>query len=102
MKRAPFRLEMIQTDHGSEFSTWFSHGLKTLRLTHRHSRVRQKDDQAHIERFNRTIQEECLDRIVHSTRSFRAELPKFLRWYNAERTHMGINYQTPLEVLRRS
>ena len=31
-KVSPFRFEMIQTDHGSEFSTWFTHGLKTNKM----------------------------------------------------------------------
>lgn len=101
-KVAPFRFVMIQTDHGSEFSTRFTHRLLQKDIRHRHSRVRQKDDQAHIERFNRTIQEECLDRIEHSIRSFKVALPKYLHWYNTERTHMGINYQSPLDLVPRS
>jgi transposase InsO family protein len=101
-KVAPFRFVMIQTDHGSEFSTRFTHRLLQRDIHHRHSRVRQKDDQAHIERFNRTIQEECLDRIEHSIRSFKVALPRYLRWYNTERSHMGINYQTPLDLVPRS
>lgn len=101
-RTAPFPFVMIQTDHGSEFSTRFTHRLLEKDIRHRHSRVRQKDDQAHIERFNRTIQEECLDRIEHSIRSFKVALPRYLRWYNAERTHMGINYQTPLDLVPRS
>lgn len=101
-KTASFRFGMLQSDHGSEFSTRFTHRLQERGIQHRHSRVRQKDDQAHIERFNRTIQEECFDRTEHSIRSFKRVLPEYLRWYNEERTHMGINYQTPLEMLRRS
>jgi transposase InsO family protein len=96
---APFRFEMVQTDHGSEFSIRFTHRLLERQMQHRHSRVRQKDDQAHIERFNRTVQEECLDRVVHSVASFKKALPEYLRWYNGERSHMGINYQTPLEMV---
>jgi transposase InsO family protein len=99
---APFRFVMIQTDHGSEFSTRFTHRLLEKDVQHRHSRIRQKDDQAHIERFNRTIQEECLDRVAHSIHSFKRALPAYLRWYNAERSHMGINYQTPLDLVPRS
>lgn len=102
MVDAPFKFELIQTDHGSEFTTWFTHGLATLSIKHRHSRVRQKDDQAHIERFNRTIQEECLDRIEHSLPSFQTAIPTYLLWYNTERSHMGINYQTPLNLIPRS
>jgi transposase InsO family protein len=92
---------MIQTDHGSEFSTRFTHTLAAWSIHHRHARVRQKNDQAHIERFNRTVQEECLDRVAHTVRSFKKALPVYLRWYNNERSHMGINYQTPLEMVPR-
>ncbi|MBI2100827.1 MAG: transposase [Candidatus Vogelbacteria bacterium] len=99
---APFKFTMIQTDHGSEFSIWFTHSLLGWRIKHRHCRVRQKDDQAHVERFNRMIQEECLDRTTHSLESFQLAIPEYLRYYNTERTHMGINYQTPLEVMQRS
>lgn len=98
---APFTFTMIQTDHGSEFSTRFTHRLLHNAILHRHSRVRQKDDQAHIERFNRTIQEECLDRTAHTIASFKAALPEYLHWYNTERTHMGINYQTPFDLVPR-
>jgi transposase InsO family protein len=97
-----FPFEMIQTDHGSEFSTWFTHGLLNLGIAHRHSRVRQANDNAHIERFNRTVQEECLDRTTHTIHDFRIALKKYLRHYNTERLHMGLNYKTPLEVLRSS
>jgi len=100
-QHAPFRFEMIQTDHGSEFSTRFTHTLAAWSIHHRHARVRQKNDQAHIERFNRTVQEECLDRVAHTVRSFKKALPVYLRWYNNERSHMGINYQTPLEMVPR-
>jgi len=102
IKVAPFKFDLIQTDHGSEFSTWFTHCLLTWDIKHRHSRVRQKDDQAHVERFNRTIQEECLDRIEHSLGSFKVAIPKYLHYYNTERTHMGINYQFPLQLVPRS
>ncbi len=98
---ALFKFELIQTDHGPEFSTWFTHCLWAVGIKHRHSRVRQKDDQAHVERFNRTLQEECLDRVVHTIPSFQAAIPEYLKWYNHERTHMGINYQTPLSLIPR-
>ena len=99
---ASFRFEMIQTDNGSEFSTWCTHGWERLGIAHRHGRVRKSNDQAHVERFNRTVQEECLDRTAHTLSSFKKALGVYLPYYNTERTHMGINYQTPLQVLRRS
>jgi transposase InsO family protein len=100
-RKASFKFEMIQTDHGSEFSTRFTHSLWSMKIRHRHARVRQSNDNAHIERFNRTVQEECLDRTTHNISSFREALKEYLSYYNNERSHMGINYQTPLEVLRR-
>lgn len=99
---SPFPFTMVQTDHGSEFSIWFTHALQRMGIQHRHSRVRQSNDNAHVERFNRTIQEECLDRTTHTITDFRVALAAYLPYYNSERLHMGINYQTPLEVLRRS
>ena len=101
-RAASFKFKMIQTDHGSEFSTWFTNGLKKPGLEHRHSRVRQSNDNAHIERFNRTIQEECLDAVPHRILAYKKEIVRYLHYYNTERLHMGINYLTPLEVLRSS
>jgi putative transposase len=101
VKAAPFKFNMVQTDNGGEFQKMFTFSLFKLGLNHRHSRVRQSNDQAHIERFNRTIQEECLDRTTQTIRHFRKAIKTFLPYYNSERTHMGINYKTPLEVLRR-
>ena len=99
-KVAPFKFSMIQTDNGGEFQKMFKFRLFKLGLNHRHSRVRQSNDQAHIERFNRTIQEECLDRTPQTIQHFRKAIKTFLPYYNSERTHMGINYRTPQEVLR--
>lgn len=101
-RHAPFQFKMVQTDHGSEFSIWFTHALWEKKMQHRHSRVRQANDNAHIERFNRSIQEECLDHTTHTISDFRKAIKKYLPYYNRERLHMGLNFQTPEEVLRRS
>ena len=95
---APFKFQMIQSDHGTEFSRWFTHGLWIMKLAHRHSRVRQSNDNAHIERFNRTIQEECLDRTTYS--NFRKAISEYLPYYNTERLHMGIDFKTPIYLIK--
>jgi transposase InsO family protein len=64
--------------------------LLAARIAHRHSRVRQANDNAHIERFNRTLQEECLDHTPHSFGAFEKALPQYLKYYNTERLHNGI------------
>jgi transposase InsO family protein len=99
-KRAPFQFEMVQTDHGPEFSTRFTHTLLRKGLMHRHSRVRQCNDNAHVERFNRTIQDECLTGIPHTTSSFSKAISKYLLYYNIERMHMGIDFKTPAQMLK--
>lgn len=97
---APFRFTMVQTDNGGEFQKMFRFRIYKLGCTHRYSRVRKSNDQAHIERFNRTIQEECLDQTPQTMRHFRKALKSWLPYYNTERMHMGINYQTPSQMLK--
>jgi transposase InsO family protein len=79
---AKFDFKLIQTDNGPEFSRWFTHGLLGAGTAHRHSRVRKSNDNAHVERFNRTIQEECLDKIAHTVSSFARAKPEYLNKYN--------------------
>lgn len=100
-RAAPFSFGTVQTDNGPEFSTWFTHECVRLGISHRHSRVRRSNDNAHIERFNRTVQEECLDRTAHTLEDFGTALKEYLPEYNGSRLHMGLDFQTPLEVLRR-
>lgn len=97
-RQAPFAFKHLQTDHGSEFSRYFK---SRVRIKHRHSRVRRPNDNAHLERFNRTLREECLNKIRPDIRTINRALPKYLKYYNSERMHLGLNYQTPSQVLRR-
>ena len=74
-------------------------------MTLRHSRVRKPNDNAHIERFNRTIQDECLGRYIPERiplKTTKERLTAFLDYYNNERLHLGLQCSTPMEVLQRS
>jgi putative transposase len=90
---------MVQTDHGPEFSARFTHILARKKLSHRHSRVRKPNDNAYVERFNRTLQDECLTGVVRSVSTFKKALAAYLPYYNKERLHMGIDFQTPAQML---
>jgi transposase InsO family protein len=95
-RSARFDFKHLQSDHGSEFSTHFTERSGIL---HRHSRVRRPNDNAHLERFNRTLQEECLDKLPKDIKKINDELPIYLEYYNTRRLHFGINLKTPLEVV---
>ena len=96
----PFPMQTIQSDHGAEFSRRFTDRLLKRGFSHRHSRIRTPTDNGHLERFNRTIQEECINRVVRDIKVYRKEIAEYLRYYNHERPHMALNMKTPAEVLR--
>ena len=54
----------------------------------------------HIERFNRTLQEECLNKVAYNPVSFQKAINEYLPYYNNERLHLGINYLTPRECVQ--
>lgn len=98
-KYSSFKFKMIQSDHGSEFSTWFTEHIQKQRIKHRHSRVRQSNDNSYIERFNRTLQEESLDRKPENIKTFQSAIQSYLPYYNNKRLHLGINLKTPMQVV---
>lgn len=95
--RIPFDISMLQSDHGSEFSTYFTEHVK---VEHRHSRVRTPNDNAHLERFNRTVQEECLDTARATPGHYQAALDEYLPYYNGKRKHLSLNFKSPLDCLQ--
>ncbi len=95
-KSAPFKFDMLQSDHGPEFGKWF---VSRISKKHRYTRIGKPNDNAHIERVNRTIQEECLDKLPNDVKKINCELKKYLQYYNYKRVHGGINYLIPMQVV---
>jgi len=95
-RKASFHFQMLQSDHGPEFSKWFT---SRIQKDHRYTRIGKPNDNAHIERVNRTIQEECLDKLPNDVFKINCELKKYLQYYNYKRVHGGINYLTPMQVV---
>lgn len=90
----PFKLKCIQTDNGSEFGKWFTDHCGTK---HRHNHPRSPNENGHLERFNRTIQEEMPK---HNLCIFiKDDVSAFLEHYNKKRMHMGIKFKTPAQML---
>lgn len=100
-----FAFHMVQADNGPEYSRYFEQRLRTQGIPVRHSRLGRPNDNAHIERFNRTIQEECLgSRISYKTKTneAQAKINKYIEFYNTKRVHLGIQLRKPIEMLQSS
>ena len=93
----PFHIQNIQTDNGPEFGFHFTDFVTRHGMTHRHIHPRSPNENGHLERFNRTIQEEigrfgwCI--------FIPKDISRYLHHYNTERMHMGIDFKTPLQML---
>lgn len=92
---ANFKFKILQSDHGPEFGRWF---VNQIQKKHRYTRIGKPNDNAHIERFNRTIQEECLDRLPKSVTILNENIKKYLQYYNTERLHLGISLKSPIQL----
>ena len=97
-RQSIFNFNMLQSDHGPEFSRWFT---SRIEKSHRYTRIGKPNDNAHIERVNRTIQEECLDKLPDNVFKINCALKKYLRYYNYERLHLSLNLRTPIQLIQK-
>jgi transposase InsO family protein len=97
------KVHTIQTDNGSEFLGSFHDYLVSLEIKHCFSYPRSPRINGVIERFNRTIQEEHIERTMEwwcDRESATIKLTKYLEWYNFHRPHASLSYQTPMAALK--
>jgi transposase InsO family protein len=73
--------------------------LTALGIAQRRIRLGRKNDNAHIERFNRTIQDECLGRWP-AIAGIQERLTAYLDFYNTKRVHLGLQCRVPLDVAK--
>lgn len=95
----PFPILRIQTDNGHEFLKHFAHACQQDRLVHFFNYPRHPQSNAHLERFNRTIQEQFASNHLHlldDPALFNRELMGYLLWYNTEKPHRAIGNAPPL------
>lgn len=92
----------LHHDNGTEFQKDFVKACQELSLPQWYSRARTPKDNAVLERFNRTIQEEFIQMIdsgVEDTKQFNLRLTDWLIEYNSIRPHQALDYKTPLEYI---
>ncbi len=100
-----FNFAMVQSDNGPEYSRYFEQVLRQNNIVTRHTRLGRPNDNAHIERFNRTIQTECIGYYWQVSVPLPRQLAKlnaYLDFYNQKRVHLGIQLRTPAGMLQRS
>ena len=99
-----FKFKMVQSDNGLEFARYFETRLESRGIKIRHTRLGRPNDNAHIERFNRTIQEECTGNYYLESEPLKKmddKILSYIDFYNYHRIHLGISYRTPAEMLQR-
>lgn len=95
-REAGFYFQMLQSDHGPEFGKWF---VENIKKSHRYTRIGKPNDNAHVERFNRTIQEECLDKLSKEISILNENIKRYLDYYNNRRLHLGIFLKSPVQLI---
>ena len=99
-----FKFKTVQADNGPEFGKHFAERLQAKGVVIRHTRLHRPNDNAYIERFNRTIQEECTGSYFLATETIEAlnmRVSDYLDYYNNKRIHLGLKYMTPAQMLQR-
>ena len=92
-----------QSDGGSEFQTTFREAVEAV-AEHRYSRPYKKNEQSHIENFNKALRNECFPRVKYQ----QSDIPKlqqqaneFTKHYTQRRWHMGLpDLMTPAQFKR--
>jgi len=101
-KAAPFEIKRVQTDNGQEFEKYFRDYAAQNNIVQFFNYPRSPKSNAHIERFNRTIQEQYVEwhlEELREPRAFNLGLMEYLIWYNTEKPHQGIGHRTPMQCL---
>ena len=93
----------VLTDNGSEFKKHFSEKLREVHLTHYRTYPKTPKMNAHVERFNRTIQDDWIDWHLSELADpdvFNRNLMDYLIFYNTERVHFAFyNKLSPMQFM---
>lgn len=89
------------SDNGSQFLTKeYKAILHEFEMTHVRTSVNHPQSNGKIERFHKTIKNECVRDLPRITEEqFRRDIGEWIRRYNEERLHSSIQYLPPIKVL---
>lgn len=99
----PFPFVFVLTDNGSEFMKHFAKELERLHFVHYRTYPKTPQQNSHLERFNRTLQDEFVDyhaNLLLNVDLFNRKLVDWLVWYNTERPHWAFqNRLSPIQFI---
>lgn len=99
-----YSLRAVQSDNGSEFLGEFDDYLLSTQI--KHEFIYQKSPKVNgvVERFNRTIQEEFIERndeFIYDKEKFNQKLTDYLIWYNTKRPHYSLGQISPAAYMQK-
>ena len=99
----PAPIQRVLTDNGAEFQGRFAEALARAGIAHWHTYPNCPKMNAHVERFNRTLQEDFVegdeDLMWTDLPRFNRRLWDYLGWYNRERPHHSLGLRAPLVAM---
>lgn len=101
-QKNPTPIHTIQTDNGGEFMARFHEYVESEDLKHVFTYPHSPKINGVVERFNRTIQEEFINRndeIYYDLEAFQIKLDQYLDWYNYRRPHASLNHVSPMTFI---
>jgi len=98
-----YNFHTIHTDNGSEFKATFDTAVSELKLLHLWSPPKTPKVHSHVERFNKTVQEEFINYHLDTANMypdhFTKLLEEWMNWYNHKRPHHSLGLISPNEYL---
>jgi transposase InsO family protein len=101
LEKIPGVKPRIISDNGKQFiSKDFTEYLRLVGLQHIRTSFNYPQSNGKIERFHRTIHEECLQKSsLIDIDDARKQIFKYIEFYNKKRLHSALNYLTPEDYL---
>jgi transposase InsO family protein len=104
LEKLPFKVEVIQTDHGAEFGSQFHYHVLDRGIGHVYIKPATPRLNGKVERSHRIDQEEFYRMLegvlIDDTGVFNDKLQEWEDFYNFNRPHGALGGQTPYERLR--